>query len=258
MVCQYDLFIKKYIFLLNCIQWYNRSKNSIERAVGMDVYEALREEILSGKIKLGSRLIEKDLAERFHISRTPIREAIRRLESEGLVVLTPNRGASVRDFTLKNVSDTFNLRAQIEGYACALAAENCTEEGLATLKNSIYQSEKALELYRQNKIAECVSQLAESNLIFHNTIISLAGNEEIPKVLTPLITLPVLIRGFYWYNYNGILNSINQHKSIYEAIKNHDPLVARIYMEAHLFTGRDNIITNLTNNHSLEHYEDIL
>lgn len=224
----------------------------------MDVYEALREEILNGKIALGSRLIEKDLAERFHISRTPVREAIRRLESEGLVILSPNRGASVRDYTLKNVSDTFNLRAQIEGYACALAAANCTKEALAILKNSISQSEKALELYHQNKITECINQLANSNLIFHNTIISLAGNEEIPKVLTPLITLPVLIRGFYWYNYNGILNSINQHKSIYEAIKNRDPLVARTYMEAHLFTGRDNIIANLANNQSLEYYEDKL
>lgn len=222
----------------------------------MDVYESLRKAILSGQIALGTRLIEKELAERYNISRTPIREAIRRLEAEGLVTLSPNRGASVRNYTLKNVADTFNLRAQIEGYACALAAENCTPEALIQLKESIDQSAAALELYRQNKVSECIDQLATANLVFHNTIINLAGNEEIPKVLTPLITLPVLIRGFYWYNYNGIINSIEQHKAIYRAISNGDPLAARTYMEAHIFTGRDNITTNLANNQSLEYQEE--
>ena len=221
----------------------------------MDIYKSLREAILSGKIALGSRLIEKELAEQFNISRTPIREAIRRLESEGLVVLSPNRGASVRDYTLKDIADTFNLRAQIEGYACALAAENCSSEALIQLKQSIDQSIAALELYRQNKVSECVDQLAEANLVFHNTIISVAGNKQIPKVLTPLITLPILIRGFYWYNYNGIINSIEQHKAIYEAIKSRDPLTARTYMEAHIFTGRDNILENLASNQPLEYHQ---
>lgn len=211
----------------------------------MDIYQILKEEILNGTIPLGERLIEKDLAEKYSVSRTRIRDAIRKVDADGLIISLPNKGASVRSYTLENVKDSFNIRAQIEGYACSLAAQNKTDKGIYTLLQSIEISERAVTLYKENKIDDSVNELAQANLLFHETITKLSGNVEIPKVLKPLITLPMLVRGFYWYDYEGIINSIQQHKSILTAIENGDTLAAKSIMEAHIYTGRDNILRNI-------------
>lgn len=98
------------------------------------VFENLREAILEGKLEPGQRLMEVQLAEQLGVSRTPVREAIRKLELEGLVVMLPRKGAYVADVSLKDIIDVLEIRSTLEGLAAYLAADRITEEGVERLK----------------------------------------------------------------------------------------------------------------------------
>ena len=92
------------------------------------VYLELKHKILTGEIKARTRLMEIDLAERMNVSRTPIREAIRELATDGLVIIEPRRGAYVSDISIQNMLDIFEVREDLEGLAAGLAAQRITEE----------------------------------------------------------------------------------------------------------------------------------
>ena len=92
------------------------------------VYLELKHKILTGEIQARTRLMEIDLAERMNVSRTPIREAIRELATDGLVVIEPRRGAYVSDISIQNMLDIFEVREDLEGLAAGLAAQRITEE----------------------------------------------------------------------------------------------------------------------------------
>jgi len=209
----------------------------------MDVYNQLKKDILSGAIPFGERIRENQLASRYNVSRTPVREAIRKLAAEDLIEFHPNRGATVRTYTKEDIRDNYNLRAVIEGYACSLAAMNRDEESLALIRQSIVQSEEAIKIYRTNK-TESTYQLVEANQLFHSTITRMANNAELPKVLKALTTLPIMFLGFYWFDYEGVIESVNHHKHIEKAIRRGDPDQARAYMEVHILNGRDNVLAH--------------
>ena len=99
------------------------------------VFENLREAILEGKLKPGQRLMEVQLAEQLGVSRTPVREAIRKLELEGLVVMLPRKGAYVANMSLKDIMDVLEVRASLEGLAAYLAAERISDEDIKKLKD---------------------------------------------------------------------------------------------------------------------------
>lgn len=210
----------------------------------MDVYSELKRDILRGAIPFGERIRENQLATRFNVSRTPVREAIRKLAAEGLIEFSPNRGATVRTYTAEDIRNNYNLRAVIEGYACSLAALKHDEPFLDMMEKSIEQSEEAIGLYRTSK-TEATYRLVEANQLFHNAITQMANNAEITKVLKALTTLPIMFRGFYWFNYDGVIESVHHHKQIYRAICKGDPHQARAYMEVHILNGRDNVLDNI-------------
>ena len=87
------------------------------------VYEELKKEILTGRIAPGTRMMEVELADEMGVSRTPIREAIRKLEKEGLVIIEPRRGAYASSISVKDMVDTLEVRENLEGFAAAMAAE---------------------------------------------------------------------------------------------------------------------------------------
>src|SRR5690606_12292208 len=103
------------------------------------VFEVLREAIITGKLRPGERLMEVQLAEELGVSRTPVREAIRKLELEGLVLMIPRRGAYVAEISMKDIADVFEIRAALEGLAAQLAAERCTPEEIENLERSLVQ-----------------------------------------------------------------------------------------------------------------------
>ena len=109
------------------------------------VFETLREAIITGVLKPGERLMEVQLAEEMGVSRTPVREAIRKLELEGFVVMVARKGAYVAGISLKDVTDVFEIRAALEGLAACLAAGRASEEDLEEMERAVANRSAYLE-----------------------------------------------------------------------------------------------------------------
>ena len=127
------------------------------------VFNTLRRAILRGELKPGERLMEIQLANKLGVSRTPIREAIRKLELEGLVLMIPRRGAEVAEITEKNLRDVLEVRCALEELAVQLACDRMDEEGLSRLKDA---AEKFLEVLDSDDI----TQIAQADVLFHDVI----------------------------------------------------------------------------------------
>ena len=118
------------------------------------VFKTLRQAILRGELKPGERLMEIKLANKLGVSRTPIREAIRKLELEGLVLMIPRRGAEVAEITEKSLNDVLEVRKALEELAVQLACERMDEEGLEALKKAAKEFEESLGSEDVTRIAE--------------------------------------------------------------------------------------------------------
>ena len=133
------------------------------------VFQTLRQAILKGELKPGERLMEIQLAQKLGVSRTPVREAIRKLELEGLVLMIPRKGAEVAEITIKDLEDVLEVRAALEELAVCDACENITEEQILALKEAADNFQAALE---SDDLVKC----AETDMAFHEIIYSATNN----------------------------------------------------------------------------------
>ena len=143
------------------------------------VFNTLRQEIIHGELKPGERLLEIPLAEKLGVSRTPIREAIRKLELEGLVVMLPRRGATVAGITSKNLSDVLEIRRALEELAIGLACERMTDEQLAEL------DEMGTKI-KDNIETTDASDIADMDETFHTIIYNSTNNPRLVNILANL------------------------------------------------------------------------
>jgi len=142
------------------------------------VFDCLREAIISGTLRPGERLMEIQLAEEMGVSRTPVREAIRKLELEGLVVIAARRGAYVSDISIKDISNVFEIRAALEGLAASLAAERISEKELDEM-------ERVLALASGEEAGD-VEELIRRDNQFHTLIYQASRNERLVNILSNL------------------------------------------------------------------------
>ena len=138
------------------------------------VFNTLREAILKGDLKPGERLMELQLASKLGVSRTPIREAIRMLELEGLVIMVPRRGAQVAQITEKSMSDVLEVRCALDELAVELACERITDEEKAELAAACEEFEKATQTKQ-------VHVIAKADVEFHDIIFKAAGNPRLTQ-----------------------------------------------------------------------------
>ena len=143
------------------------------------VFSTLREAILKGELKPGERLMELQLAEKMGVSRTPIREAIRMLEQEGLAVTIPRRGAQVAGMTEKDMEDALEIRAALDELAVQLACDAITEDQLKQLK-------QAMKNFEESTRSGDVKRIAEADVEFHDAIYTATGNEKLVSMLNNL------------------------------------------------------------------------
>ena len=197
---------------------------SIEKSV----YKFLRKAVFSGYFQPGERLIESTLAENLKVSRTPLREAIKRLETEGLVEIIPNKGATVLKSSPEEIEEMYFIAGILEGFAAHLAMDNLSEDDI----NKMRDIEKDL---KEEECQRDYEKWLKLNLEFHNTYISACG-KPLLKVLLDQRTRPL---GRYWYlgcTSPGMLDScISSHESILEAFSRRDKEAARKAVEEHLF-----------------------
>jgi DNA-binding GntR family transcriptional regulator len=183
------------------------------------ILENIRDAIISGALKEGCKVSEPELAERFGISRTPIREAFRQLESEGYLTVIPRRGAVVSEFNLKEVEDFYAIKSILEGYAAQRACERLTEK----------------ELERLYSINARLTELAEANDVkgffklhdeFHAVFINASDNEKLKEMIYSLITRFQRLRHMSLSLPGRMAVSVQEHEKILDAFRRRDPEAA--------------------------------
>jgi DNA-binding GntR family transcriptional regulator len=200
--------------------------------------ELIREAIIDGRLKPGQRLKEEDLAGQLGISRTPIREALLMLQVEGLIVATPNRGATVRVHTPEDLEDLYALRALLEGHAARRAGPRISEEQVVQLRESCDRFE---ELSPHEELRELVRE----NLFFHSTILDIAGSARLASMVRRVIELPLVYKSYIWYSPDQKRISSHYHRQIVNALATGDAERAELVMKEHVFEARDILVGRL-------------
>lgn len=202
------------------------------------VFNTLRQAILIGELKPGERLMEIHLADRLGVSRTPIREAIRKLELEGLVVMIPRKGAQVAKITEKNLKDVLEVRRALDMLAVRLACERMNEEDKAALGKACDEFAKVVK-------SNDTKEITEADVRFHDVILKSTGNDRLIQLVNNLA------EQMYRYRLEYIKDSayhdrlVKEHEVIYQAIMDKDVEKAAAAVVLHIDNQEKTIIEHL-------------
>jgi len=176
------------------------------------ILEHIRDAIVAGTLKAGSRVSEPELAERYGISRTPIREAFRQLESEGYLTVIPRRGAIVSEFSPKDIEEFYAIKSIMEGYAARRACENLTDKDLERLQAI---NDKLAELARSGDIKHFFKVHSD----FHELFIKAADNEKLRELIAGLVTKFQRLRFTSLSLPGRMAVSVQEHEKIIDAFR---------------------------------------
>ncbi len=196
------------------------------------VYLELKHKILTGEIASQTRLMEIDLAEKMNVSRTPIREAIKRLADDGLVKVEPRRGAYVANISIKDMLDVFEVREDMEGFTAYLATQRITDEQ----KEELRKIAEAYEEATRNNDKETVIVLDEA---FHNFIVGCCNNETLKELVQYVQELSLRFRYLYYEEFSLYEATAEQHNRILAAINAGDADLARKEADTHVKTLKE-------------------
>jgi DNA-binding GntR family transcriptional regulator len=211
----------------------------------MEAYRLIKQFIVEGKYEPGERLTEEKLAEDLEISRTPIREAIKQLESERLIIRL-KKGIKVREFNKEDIKQIYNLRALLEGFAAEEAAQNWKEENIRLMQDS--NKGFAGILNREfSKNAERTNMIMEVNNQFHKAVLLASSNDHLSFHISNVTVLPLVFRSFYWYEFDQLKKSYDLHETITSAVIERDSIRAKTAMMEHIYQGRDHVMQHIKN-----------
>lgn len=204
------------------------------------IFNILRQQILDGKYKAGDSLVETKLAEELGVSRTPIREAIRQLELEGLVISIPNKGVVVKGITEKDIEDIYTIRMVLEGLAAKWAVEKITVDELKELQDKY----ELMEFYTAKGDME---QVAKLNTEFHEIIFKATKSGVLQHILTDFQYYVQLARYKSLKSPGRAQKALEEHKKILEAFMKKDLLAAESSVTQHIINSSINL-KNMKNN----------
>ena len=193
----------------------------------MQVADRLRTQIYQHELKPGDAIDEMALCERFGISRTPLREALKVLNSEGLIELIPRKGSFVRSMDIEELNELFPVMAVLEGLCAREAVENCTPPDLKQLE---MMHAKLEEYAAQGNI----DAYYEQNFVFHQAIQDLSANKWLQRIIGDLRKILRLARHMQLTIPGRLLASLEEHRQIMKAFRKHDPDMADQKMQDHL------------------------
>lgn len=203
------------------------------------VFNTLRRAILKGELKPGERLMEITLADKLGVSRTPIREAIRKLELEGLVVMAPRKGAKVASITERDLNDVLEVRKGMEVLAISLACKRITREELEKLETIEQSFQKLIE-------SGNLTELAEMDVKFHDTIYQATNNQRLVQLLNNLREQMYRYRMEYLKDIAVRRTLAEEHKAICRALRERDEQQAEEYVSIHIDNQQKAIIRSLS------------
>lgn len=207
-----------------------------DRSLRGKVFAKLREDILSGVYKEKEELKEVSIGEELGVSRTPVREALRQLELEGLVRIIPNKGAYVTGITQEDVRDIYKIRSILEGLCARWATEHITEEQLTELEEIILLSE-----FHLKKRDACAEQVSVLDGRFHKVLYEASNSRIMEHVLSDFHKYVKMARRMSVGSKSRAEKSIREHKEILEAIKKKDADMAEQLANRHIM----NVMANL-------------
>ena len=202
------------------------------------VFKTLRQSILTGELKPGERLMEIHLAEKLGVSRTPIREAIRQLELEGLVVMLPRRGAQVAHITEKSMSDVLEVRLALDELAVELACERITDEEIERLREACLEFEKAVD-------SSDIRAITSADVAFHDIIYAASRNNRLVQMVNNLAEQMYRYRFEYIKDDSGWQSLITEHRMITDAIAMRDSELASRAIHVHVKNQENSIIRTI-------------
>lgn len=193
------------------------------------VFTTLREAILRGNLKPGERLMEIQLAHRLGVSRTPIREAIRKLELEGLVVMVPRKGAEVAKITEKDLNDVLEVRCALEELAVELACRYITPDQIESLKQIVDEFKTAMADQHD------VTIIAEKDVAFHNVIFAATHNRRLIQLISNLSEQMYRYRVEYLKNPESHDQLVREHEEIIDNLERNDVEQAKKNIKQHIY-----------------------
>lgn len=209
------------------------------------VFESLREAIIKGELEPGKRLMEIQLAQKMGVSRTPIREAIRQLELEGLVIMEPRRGAYVAGLSMEDVTNVLEIRGALEGLAASLAAQRATKEEVEELSHIV-------ERFSAYAKESNIQGLIEQDVAFHDIIYKSTGNERLLQLISSLREQVQRFRVAYISQFDNASDLLKEHQQILQAIQDKDGEKARKIAEDHIKNAENYMIQTHSNDMETE------
>ncbi len=209
------------------------------KPLGEIVFETIRQAIIQGDLKPGQRLMEIQMAEELGVSRTPVREAIRKLELEGFVSMVPRKGAYVTPLSIEDLEDMMQIRAALEALAAQLAAVKASDEEVEELC-------RTNDLFEQAVMDNDEREIMKSDIRFHDALYSASGNAKLKMLTNSLREQMQRIRVLYIKNIPDKKELIGQHARVIQAIKEHDGEIARDVSRDHISTTESDMVKVLS------------
>lgn len=197
-------------------------------------YNAVRAGIIEGRYPPAARITEQEIAEITGVSRTPVREALRRLHAEGLLRFVPNQGAFVNAWSESEVEDIFELRSMLEAFGARRAARNADDEQIAELRKLAESQHRESEECRPGYL----ERVADLNSRFHQLVQECAGSHRLQVMMGALIEAPLVLQTFREYSEEDLLRSAAHHLEIVEAFEARDADWAASVMRSHVLAAR--------------------
>ena len=201
-------------------------------------YQAIREDIAAGRYRAGQRLVEAEVARRAGVSRTPVRQALRWLEREGVVEIEKRRGATMRELTAEQIADLYELRAQLEAFACRLAARRARPEDRDELRSLAH----AFDVAAREDQSEDGADVRPTNAALHRKIADMAGNPFLGIALDATIENPLVLHTYQRFSRDELSRSALFHQLIVDAICEGEGERAGRLMSEHVLQAKDALV----------------
>ena len=203
-----------------------------ENTLTNEIADIVRERILKGEYQIGEKIKESSIAQELNVSRTPIREAFKMLEEEGLLDYLPNRGCYAKGFTKRDVSDIYTVREALEEIAMTWACERITDEEIDKLEEQC----ELMDFYTKTRD---VQKILTMNSSFHDIIYNSTGSRFLAQVLRSYKGYLDKTRKSVFYREEFLDSIQEEHKAIFEAVKSRDKEQAVIAIKKHLASSKE-------------------
>ena len=202
------------------------------------VFENIRQAIVKGIFAPGERLMEIQLADDLGVSRTPVREAIRKLELEGFVVMIPRRGTYVSDLSIKDINEVYEVRTALDVLAAELAAERITEEELEEMERLLVEIGEYIEIYDMDKIVEADSK-------FHDILYRASRNERLVGIINNLREQLTRFRSLSMSYPGRLKDMLGEHTRLVEALGQRNVALAKNLAGEHMANAEQTLLKNM-------------